>query len=210
MTSGTDEDDSQRIESKVARLIDVYGLGEQFGDRLEDLWTADGDERESLRSLADRFNKRLLATAIEDVGMSVVEGEVDNLYRLLTSSDVSSGNRTEARRRLEQNGIDIEQLERDFVTYQAIRSYLKEYRGATYDRGSDTTRVESVIETIQRLKSRTRSVAERSLDQLRRTNRLSLGEYRVFVDVSVLCEDCNSQYEVVELLQAGSCECQSE
>jgi predicted transcriptional regulator len=210
MTSGTDEDDSQRIESKVARLIDVYGLGEQFGDRLEDLWTADGDERESLRSLADRFNKRLLATAIEDVGMSVVEGEVDNLYRLLTSNDVSSGNRTEARRRLEQNGIDIEQLERDFVTYQAIRSYLKEYRGATYDRGSDTTRVESVIETIQRLKSRTRSVAERSLDQLRRTNRLSLGEYRVFVDVSVLCEDCNSQYEVVELLQAGSCECQSE
>lgn len=93
-----------------------YELGQQFGDRLEDLWTAEGDERESLRSLADRFNRRLLAAAMDDAGMAALEWEVANLYRLLTSDDVSSGNRTEARRRLEQNGIDIEQLERDLVT----------------------------------------------------------------------------------------------
>lgn len=199
-----------RLDSKVARLLDVYGLGEQFGERLEELWTADGDERESLRSLADRFNRRLLETAMDDVGMSALDGEVDNLYRLLTDDETSSGNRTEARRRLEQNGIDIEQLERDFVTYQAIRSYLKDYRGATYNRETDATRVETVTETVQRLQSRTRSVAEKSLDQLKKTGQLSLGEYRLFIDVSVLCEDCNTQYGLVELLRDGSCECRSE
>jgi len=190
-------------------MIEVYGLGDQFGERLEELWTADGDQRESLRALADRFNERLLESAMEDAGMSTVEGEVSNLYRLLTSDEVSSGNRTEARRRLEQNSVDIEQLEEDFVTYQAIRTYLKEYRGAEYEHESNAKRVEKVIETLQRLQSRTRSVAEKSLEQLTNTDQLALGEFRIFVDVTVLCEDCNTQYDIVELLREGRCECQS-
>jgi predicted transcriptional regulator len=196
--------------SKVARLIDGYGLGDAFGDRLETLWTADGEERESLRSLADRFNKRLLEETMIDAGMSTIEGEIDNLYRLLTDDDVSSGARTEARMRLTRNGVDVDQLERDFVTYQAIRSYLKNYRGTEYQAGDDRTRVESVVETIQRLRSRTRSVAQKSLTQLRDTGHLSLGEFRVFVDITVLCEDCNTQYGIVELLETGRCECRTE
>ncbi|MFD1646856.1 rod-determining factor RdfA [Haloarchaeobius litoreus] len=210
MPSNADEDAGDRVNSKVARLIEQYGLGERFGDQLEARWTADGDQRESLRALADRFNKRLLDAALHDADVSSVDGEVDNLYRLLTSDDVSSGNRTEAQQRLEQNGVDIDQLERDFVTYQAVRSYLTAYRGAEYDRGDDDeTRVDNVIETIQRLTSRTRSVAEKSIDQLDSTDRLSIGEYRLFIDISVLCEDCDTQYGLIELLREGSCECQS-
>jgi predicted transcriptional regulator len=205
-----DNSESEKINSKVARLINRYGFGEELGERLEELWTADGNKQESLRSLADRFNRRLLESAINEEGMSVVEGEVDNLYRLLTNDGVSSGNRTEARRRLKQNGVDIEQLEQDFVTYQAIRSYLKEYRGATYERNSSTTRVEKIVETIQRLKSRTRSVADNSLDQRKKSGKISIGEHRLFVEITVLCEDCNTQYGLVELLKNGSCDCETE
>jgi hypothetical protein len=211
MPSDTDDENAgATVDSKVARLLEVYGLGDEYGDRLEELWTADGEKRESLRSLADRFNERLLESAMDDAGTSAVEGEVGNLYRLLTADDVSSGNRIEARQRLEQNGVDIEQLERDFVTYQAIRTYLKEYRGATYEQKSSGDRVETVVQTIQRLRSRTQSVAERSLDQLRNTDQLSLGEFRIFVDISVLCEDCDTQYGVVELLQEGGCDCDAD
>jgi hypothetical protein len=209
----TDIDDVNsegKADNKVARLLEEYGLGSDFGDRLEELWTAEGSERESLRTLADRFNERLLESAMADAGMSTVDGEVANMYRLLTADDVSSGNRTEARRRLAENGIDVEQLERDFVTYQAIRSYLKDYRGAEYESGSETTRTDSVIETIQRLKSRTRSVAEKNLEQLRETGRITLGEFRLFIDISVLCEECDTQYEFVELIKRGGCECESE
>lgn len=211
MPSNTDDEHAEKtVDSKVARLIDVYELGDEFGDRLEELWTADGDQRESLRSLADRFNNRLLESAMADAGMSAVEGEVENLYRLLTEDNVSSGNRTEARQRLEQNGIDIKQLEQDFVTYQAIRSYLKEYRGATYERESEGKRIENVVNTIQQLRARTHSVTEKSLDQLKKTNLLSLGEFRIFIDISVLCEDCDTQYGVVELLRNGKCACDTE
>lgn len=203
-------DTGGRVNSKVARLIRTYDLGEQFGDKLEDRWTADGDQRESLRDLAARFNRRLLESALDDAGISSVDGEVENLYRLLTSDDVSSGNRTEARRRLEQDGVDIDQLERDFVTYQAIRSYLTEYRDAAYDRDGTDAGADTVVETIQRLKSRVRSVAENSIDRLQQSEQLSIGSYRLFVDISVLCEDCDTQYGLVELLNEGSCACRSE
>lgn len=210
MSTENDDDEASRVNSKVARLIDDYGLGEAYGDRLERLWTTDGSERESLRSLADRFNERLLEAAITDAGMSTVDGEVTNIYRLLTDNDVSSGNRIEARRRLEQHDVDVDQLEGDFVTYQAIRSYLKEYRDAQYEDESQADRTESVIDTIQRLKSRTRSVAEQSLDQLRGNGHITLGEFRLFIDINVHCEECNTQYGFVELVKRGGCDCQSE
>lgn len=207
MAPEDDDGRSRPIESKVARLIEAYGLGQQFGDRLERRWTADGDERDSLRTLADRFNKRLLEAAAADAGLSTVDGEIDNLYRLLTDEDVSGGNRTEAQRRLEQAGVAVDQLDTDFVSYQAIRSYLTEYRDAEYERERDQARPERVVQTLQRLTERVRSVADRSLSQLRTTGRLTLGEFRLFIDVSVLCEDCGSQYGVVELIQRGGCDC---
>ena len=208
MASENANGEESTVNSKVDRLIEDYGLGAAYGDRLESLWTAEGSERESLRTLADRFNTRLLKAAITDAGMSTVDGEVANIYRLLTDDDVSSGNRIEARRRLEQNDVDVDQLEQDFVTYQAIRSYLKEYRGAQYEDERRTDRTDKVIDTIQRLKSRTRSVAEKSLVQLRGAGRITLGGFRLFIDISVHCEECNAQYGFVELVERGGCDCQ--
>lgn len=210
MPPATEDDDSQptdRPSNKVARLISEYELGSDFGDWLEQQWTSNGEQRQSLRSLADTFNERLLEVAIAEAGASTLDGEVSNLYRLLTGDEVSSGQRVEARNRLQQEGVDVEGLETDFVTYQAIRSYLKEYRGAEYDGPSEEDRIDNTTETVQRLISRTRSVVENSLDRLRRTSTIALGEYRVFVDINVLCEECSSQYGIVELLNRGGCDC---
>jgi hypothetical protein len=196
--------------NKVARLIESYNLGEAFGDRLEQLWTADGDERMSLRDLADLVNERLLEAAMSDSGMRPIEGEVKNIYHLLTDDGVSSGNRTEARQRLEHNGVDTDKLECDFITYQAIRSYLQEYRGATYEQETETARAQDVLQTVQRLQSRTQSVTAKNIDQLDSTDELSIGDHRVFVSVDVLCGDCNTQYELSELISSGGCECSPE
>ena len=184
-----------------------YELGESFGDQLEILWTADRQHRLSLRDLAGFFNRQLLETAMTATDMSTVDSEIDNLYRLLTADDVSSGMRLEARTRLERNGIDIDQLERNFVSYQAIRSYLTEYRDAEYEGTSDADRIENVTNTIQRLRSRLHSVTEGSLEQLRDTKHLSLGEFRLFINIDVLCEDCGAQYDVLNLLERGGCDC---
>jgi len=203
-------DSDGRKSSKVAKNIDKYDLDESVGDELERLWTAEKPQRRSLRDLAELFNKRLLKSARATAGMSNMSEDVENLYHLLTADDVSSGMQTEARSRLERNGVNVEQLEADFVTYQAIRSYLTEYRGAEYERSAENDSVESVLSAVQRLRSRLELVVEGNLERLRSAGTLTLGEFHLFVDVDVLCEDCGAQYGVVELLDRGGCDCESD
>lgn len=191
--------------TKVVRLIDEYGL-DSIGAELEQRWTTDGDDRMSLRALADYFNRQLLATAMADADMQPLSGEVENVYRLLTDDDVGGADRTRTRRRLEREGVDVETVERDFVTYQAIRTYLKEHRGAEHTT-DDRPRIDVEAENIQRLRGRTVTVTAGKLEQLANGDQVVLGDFRVFVDVNVLCEDCEAQYDVDTLLERGGCEC---
>lgn len=198
---------SDRPASKVARLIDQYGL-DHLGDELERRWTADGSERLSLRDCAALFNERLLEQVLVDAGSNALRRDVEATYERLTGEDATAGVRTETRNRLARDGIDVDELERNFVTYQAIRSYLTEYRDATYEGPADAEKVQSDIESIQRLLARTLSVTEDRIETLRATGRLDVGDFEVLVDAQVLCQDCGSQYAVADLLEAGRCECQ--
>jgi len=198
---------TDRPDSKVARLIDRYGL-DGVGAELERRWTADGDERLSLRDCATLFNERLLEAALRDAGQNALQRDVAVTYEQLTGEDVTAGVRTETRNRLEQVGVDAATLEADFVSYQAIRSYLTEYRDATYEGPTDAEKIESDIESIQRLLARTLSVTEDRVERLRDTGRLDIEEFEVLLDVQVLCQDCGSQYTVTELLESGGCDCQ--
>jgi hypothetical protein len=190
---------------KVVRLIDEYGL-DGVGDRMLRRWTATGKERASLRDLADDFNRELLGAAMAEAGVQSLDGEVENTYRLLTDDDVTQADRTRTQRRLERDGVDVERLQRDFVTYQAVRTYLREYRDASYAPDTrDRTEVER--ENIQRLRGRTLTVTDSKLDQLQQSGDIAPSEYRTFVEINVLCEDCGAQYGVDELLERGGCGC---
>ncbi|XVH31638.1 rod-determining factor RdfA [Haloferacaceae archaeon DSL9] len=196
------------MATKVRRVLDKYDL-ENFGDELAARWTGDGYERESLRALSDRFNQQVLAARLRNAGQSPLDGEVENTYRLLTDDDVSAGMQTQAQRRLERDGIDVDELRRDFASHQAIHTYLTKDRDVTppNQQLSAAERLERDRETIQRLESRLEAVADNTLDRLRSTDQLSLGQFSVLVDVRVLCEDCGEQYDVSELLDAGQCAC---
>lgn len=200
----TDTDTSSGRRPKVVRLLDEYDL-EPLGAELERRWTAEGDERLSLRDLADYFNTELLATAMAEAGLQPLDGEVDNVYRLLTG-DVSGADQMRTERRLEREGVDVEALRSDFVTYQAIRTYLKDHRGAEYAT-DDRERTVVEAENIGRLRGRTAAVVESKLDQLREAGHLDLGDAQTFVELRVLCSDCGGQYDVDELLDRGGCDC---
>jgi len=192
--------------SKVARLIDEYSLTE-FGRELESMWLGRGRERESLRSLADRFNQTLLLSALRDAGMDVIDGEAQNYYRLLTDDDVTAGKRVEARNRLAQNGVDIDQITEEFVTYQAIRHYLTEVREVSYEGAEKTEQVDHQRSVIDRLQSRVETVVRDTVDRMSNTEALSIGSYRVFVSVDILCQDCGGQFSIGSLLARGGCNC---
>ena len=204
--SGADNSGRGR-KSKVAKLIAQYDIG-NMGEELEQKWTAEGEERRSLRALADEFNQRLTREALENAGVQTVNGEVENAYRVLTDEEASSADRTRLARRLKRDGVDVDGLTADFVSYQAIRTYLHNHRNVSYDgaTGADDQR-QRASETIQRLQSRTTAVAETKIEQLRNTEEFTLGEFRVINDVRVVCTECDNRYVIGDLLTGDGCAC---
>jgi hypothetical protein len=202
MNGGTDPS-----RSKVSRLIDEYDLA-GIGTELETRWTRTED-RSSLRDLADYFNEELLRTALVGSGSNPLDGEVENFYRLLTDDDVTSGVRQQARNQLDGKGIDPADLENDFVTYQSIRTYLKNYRDASAPGGgsSPEDRIKRKRSTIQRLGARLTDVTEQSLRELAAASIITLGEFDVIVTVRVHCTSCGTQQSVSTLLTNHGCEC---
>lgn len=203
---------SKSKQSKVAKLIDVYEL-DGLEDQCEDRWTRK-ENRSSLRDLAKYFNHQLLDTALHSASAEPLDGEVDNLYRHLTNDDVTSGVRQETRSRLEQHGIDVDSLENDFVSYQAIRTYLRNYRDVSPPDESESDSPETHRErkraTIQQLTSRLARVTTDALAELTNAGHLTLGEFDVLITVRVHCSDCNTRLSITDLLRQGGCKCDNQ
>lgn len=193
---------------KVTRLIEDRDL-EGMGEDLERRWTGEADTQNSLRELADYFNRHLLRVAMTDADSAPLDGEVENVYRLLADDDVSRGTRTETRRRLERAGVDVEQLESDFVSRQAIHTYLRKARGVE-PATDDADQVDKEVERIQKLLTRTNAVVESKLDALDSADHVDFGSVSVTVDLQVFCEDCGVQYSISDLRSNRTCGCRSD
>lgn len=190
---------------KVADLVNRYEKLE-IGDELERRWTAE-ENRMSLRDLADYFNTELVRVTLEDQCVDVLEGEAANLHRLLTSSDVSRGDRVQVENKLERDGVDVDRLKEDFVSRQSIHTYLTREREATYESTSQGDRLTDRRRSIQRMKSRTKTVTENILSELQTANDVFIGRFQLLVTVRVQCVDCGGQYEISDFLSRSQCDC---
>lgn len=199
------EDDS-RPDSKVARVIDTYEL-DGWGETLERRWTDETGERTSLRDLADTLNEEIMTAALRDADVSVTTLDAASTYRTLSGEgDVSPADRHRKERELEQAGVDVETVRSDFVTHQAVHTYLTSYRDAELEDRSEG-RAERAVENLQRLQGRAGVVTESTVERMVSTEEITDHEYEVFVDIQVVCEDCERTYSVNELLTAGGCDC---
>jgi hypothetical protein len=193
---------------KVARILQSNEM-EGFGDYLVERWTAeDADERLSLRALAREFNVRLLRSRLVETGGQPVRGEAETFYESLRGDSASRGEQTQTRRTLEQRGVDVDRLETEFVSRQAIHTYLTKARNVSQAESQSTASPSAVGQTIDRLRERTRQVTTSKLTRLRDAGAIVLGEFRVIVDVQVYCTDCGGQLDVSELLSTGGCNCE--
>lgn len=201
-----DSEGTRGHTGKVARVIENHDLT-GLGDELVAHWTAE-ENRMSLRELADYFNKQLLASRLDDEQVETLAGEIDNLYALLTDDDVTSGTRIQAENRLREDGVDVAALRSDFVTRQAIHTYLTKHRQVTYDSPDTEEVAERRLDELQRLMSRQRSVTEQTVSTLANGDHLSIGEFQVLVSTRVQCSDCGRQFEVSDLVERGGCDCE--
>lgn len=191
---------------KLGKVLSEYGLAD-LHDQLPSLWLGEEGEEVSLRELAERVNVAVVRSALERAGENPLEGEAENVYRLLDGDDVSAGVRTQQRNRLERAGIDVEKLQGDFVTHQAVHTYLTKGLDISKESTEETDAIEKHETRIQRLRSRLDAVMGQSLEELDGAGELSVGEVDTTVSLQVYCEDCESQYELTELLDDGGCNC---
>lgn len=185
--------------SKVERTIERYDLT-GVGDTLEQRWTRETD-RFSLRELAAYFNRQVLRSAVETEGVRLLDSEIKSYYELLTDADAKAGDREEVRRRLERRGIELEQLQDDFVSHQTIYTYLRNHRQASLETDqSPADQRRAVEKRINRLRGRTGAVVTESLQGLARNGEFPLEEFDTIVDIRVVDTTTGETYDVDQLL----------
>ena len=189
--------------TKVARVIGRYDL-DGMGANLEAAWTGETGSRTSLRDLADEFNEAVLEAALRDASISSLNVDVSNMYGALQND--SGSETTRARRRLEREGVDVDDLTGDFVTHQAIYTYLTQEREASLP-AADENMAERKVKTIEKLQGRVSAVAESTLSSLANADELDRGDYDVLVDVRVICPNCGTDTPIGELIRRGNCGC---
>ncbi len=189
--------------TKVARVIEKHAL-EGMGAHIEAAWIGEDEERISLRDLADEFNQAVLKTALQEEGISPMNFEVSGTYEALKYG--SGSERTRAERRIEREGIDPDSLGSDFVSHQAIHTFLKKDREASLPE-KETNPVEPKVQAIEKLQGRVTAVSESVISSLESADHLNHDDYDVLVDVRTICPYCGSDYSIGELLRSGGCHC---
>ncbi|WP_290815070.1 rod-determining factor RdfA [Halovivax sp.] len=198
--------DGPSCSCKIGRAAGRYGLT-ALDDDLVRRWTRTAGDRFSTRQLARYVNESILRVAMERADVRYRDGEVENVYRLLTDDGVSSGTRVETRTNLERDGVPVERVESDFVSHQTVHNHLTGCLGASLAEPSDEERRRRGVDRLGALRSRTAAVTSDTIDQLERADLLSIGEYNVLVTVSIACENCHGQFTARTLLERGGCHC---
>jgi len=198
------EASDDRCDCKVGRVIRDRGL-EGLDRELAARWK---ESEASLRELAREFDIAVLETATREAGMTPLDGEVRNIYRLLTDEDVTSGMRQQCHGRLRRASVDPDEVTADFVSHQTVHSHFRDCLGVTRDHPEPGLDDES--DRVRSLQTRLEAVTSDAVARLADAGKLQIDDLDVYVDVAVVCGDCGQRTGFGELLDAGGCQCHLE
>jgi len=192
-------------DTKIDRLIDKYDL-EGMSAEIEERWTRENGD--STREIANFFNKRLLKEQLKHAEIQPLESELDTLYRFVAGEQMDTAEKIEVEERLTRTDVNIEELADDFISHQTIYNYLTEERGVEYTKSqTPEQRLRKSNESIQKVQGRLTAMTDSIIDSLVNVDILKLGEYDVISQVYIYCQNCETRFEISELFEQKSCEC---
>lgn len=181
---------------KVCRVLAKYDV-EYYNDRLIDQWTAPKPERKGYRQLADWLNSNLLRQEMDNVGMSTLAGEVESKYERLQGNSTTT---IELEQHLASEGVRINELTDDFVSYGVVRRHLKECLEASREETISEWEETSIEISTSQAENKV-SEAVRSL--LNKEKIKSSENVSVHLTVELECEECHTRIPIDRALRRG-------
>jgi len=188
---------------KIVRVANDYNISEIDAKLIERR-----EQGDSLRDLAAYLNKRILSESL-NTGTREVVGDADSIYKVLRGNDVNRSRQVELRSKLDGNGIDIEAVERDFVSHQTVRNHLHDCKAIDTGRKS-TVDIDGAEKTIEWAQARSEGVIEQTLERLRNAGNVADTPTEVTLSVRVGCSACGQTYRIEDFLEQGGCDCQTD
>jgi len=164
-------------------------------------WTgADGRSADGYKALTEWFNKRLLKRVYEEHGRDVVSVHLDREFELITGdADIQ---RDELAADLAADGLDIDEVQTELVSWSTMRHHLK----GCLDAEKDTTPAETDWEanTVQMARERAAEKAQSVLSSLTSKGRLQDADRaQVDVQVKLRCPDCSVRVPFEDAVERG-------
>jgi hypothetical protein len=187
---------------KVCRVLAARDLG-HYDDRILSEWRGDEDGRTGYRGLARWLNVTLLAREMERAGLPTLGGEPESKYERLRGEDATA---EEVATLLRREGVDVERLRDDFVSYGVVRTHILDCLDAEYEPEEPTDWEPAAIDVAR---DHARERIGESVRALVGKGRLEAGDgVSVHLAVELECETCGTRVPLDRALRRGAvCEC---
>lgn len=185
---------------KVCRVLDERDL-DHYDERLLSEWR--GDERKGYRQLSRWLNVTLLRREMDRAGLSTLGNEAESKYERLTEGGATADEVTDI---LQREGIAIEKLRNDFVSYGVIRTHITDCLGAEYEPRESTDWERDAIEIAR---SHAHDKIESAVKSMLNKEKLSAtGDVTINLDVELECEECQTRVPLRRAQRRGTiCAC---
>lgn len=189
---------------KVCRVLGERDI-EEYDDRMLSQWQGDGSQRKGYRQLAEWLNVTLLRREMDKAGLTTLGEEANSKYQRLQSDESSAG---DVANMLEREGIDVDRLRDDFVSYGVVRTHITECLGAEYDQPAESNWEREAIDIAR---DRAEEKVREAVGSLVNKDRIETStDLEVHVGVEVECENCQSRVPVGRAIRRGHvCHCDS-
>jgi len=162
-------------------------------------WRGDNREAMGYRTLADWFNRRVLREAYDANGRETLGNRVENDYDALTGDDDLL--RAEVEESLAADGIDVEALREDIVSWGTLRTHLKECLGGEKP---DSAPSDWERDSVARARDVAAEKAAEALSALDTKGEVEGGaSATVDVQVQVGCPECPARAPLDVVLRRG-------
>ncbi|UHQ96105.1 rod-determining factor RdfA [Natrinema halophilum] len=211
---GNPIDSERRCACKIGRTIEQYGLT----DLNEEIRHRRDGQNASLRVLADYINKQILEAALAEAetdltnvayGAVSADDALSAVYETLADDQIPADREARVRKRFEQNGIDLGEIESNWVTHPTVRSHLNNCLDIDTSRGIRIT-TNAARNTIEWARTRCGQVVEQTISRLVSADIVTMQSTDVSVMIQITCPECGNTYRFGELLEQESCACSSD